>query len=149
MVEGDEVVDGLLEERVPLLGEHQVVGDTDGDGFWENDGVLEEGIHGSQAADIQVDVDTAIVVQHKVANGVGTLDRVLVMFKRIEEPWVMGSNEFARGGVCPELVFAAGGENGRRDRETEARTSRASCRDMPARWASSVGATRRSSTSGG
>ena len=41
MVEGDEIVDGLLHEGVMFLGEHEVVGDADGDCFWEDDGEYE------------------------------------------------------------------------------------------------------------
>jgi len=39
MIESDEVVNGLGEERVAFLCEDKVVGHTDRDGLWENDGI--------------------------------------------------------------------------------------------------------------
>lgn len=39
MIEGDEVVNGLRKEGVSLFGKYEVVGHTDGDGLWQNDGV--------------------------------------------------------------------------------------------------------------
>jgi hypothetical protein len=39
---------------------------------------------------VQIDVDSAKVVENKVANGIGALDGVRVGVKRLEEPRVSG-----------------------------------------------------------
>jgi hypothetical protein len=62
MVKRDEVVDGLLKEGMALFSKHEVVGDTDGDGLGKNHGILEQGVHGAETADVEVYVDAAIVV---------------------------------------------------------------------------------------
>lgn len=62
MIKGDEVVNGLCKERVPFFCEDEVVGNTNRDGLWENDGIDQERVERSQAADVKVDIDTSIVV---------------------------------------------------------------------------------------
>lgn len=50
---------------------------------------------------VQINVDAAKVVKDKVPNGIGALDGVGIAVKSLEEPWVLGSNEFARLLVSP------------------------------------------------
>lgn len=54
-----------------------------------------------EAAYVEVHVDTAIVVEDKVANSVRPLDRIRVRIKRVEKPTIMLRNELARAGICP------------------------------------------------
>jgi hypothetical protein len=62
MVKCHEVVNGLCKERVTFFCKHQVVGDTDGDSFWENDRVNEKGIQRAYASNIEVEIDATIMV---------------------------------------------------------------------------------------
>lgn len=107
VVKSDEVVDRLEEERVSLLSKDEVVGNADRNGLWENDGEMEQRIHGPLAANVQVDVDATIVVQDKVPDHVCALDSIWVVVVGVEEPRVMFSNELPRRFVRPELVLAA------------------------------------------
>lgn len=50
---------------------------------------------------VQINVDAAKVVKHKVPNGISALDGVGVAVKSLKEPRVLGSNEFARLLVSP------------------------------------------------
>ena len=56
---------------------------------------------------VQVNVDAAEVVQHKVADRVGEMDGVGIAVERLEEPRVLVGNELARLLVGPELVLLA------------------------------------------
>ena len=76
MIESDEVVDRLRHERMPFLRKHEVIGNTDRYCFGEDDGVYEEGVEGTKAADVQIDVHAAIVMEDEVSNGVGSLNGV-------------------------------------------------------------------------
>jgi hypothetical protein len=64
---------------------------------------------------VQVNVDAAKVVKHKVADGIGALDRVGIAVKGLEEPWVLGSNELARLLVSPQLGVVSSGAEGLAD----------------------------------
>ena len=86
VVKAHEVVDGLLQERMSFFCEHEVVGDSYGNCLWQNDGVDKKWIQRFQAPDIKINVDTAIVVENKVPDGVCTLDRVDIVVERIKEP---------------------------------------------------------------
>lgn len=44
---------------------------------------------------VQVDIDAAEVGQHKVANGVGPLDGLGVIVKRVQKPGVFGGDQLA------------------------------------------------------
>ncbi|KAI3475437.1 hypothetical protein L1887_63205 [Cichorium endivia] len=105
VVEVDEVVDELVHEGMRLGCEHDVVGDADGDGLGEDDLEAEEGVEAAEAANVEVHVDAAVVVEDKVADGVGTLDGVRVGVKDGEEPVVVLFDEASRRGVGPEHVF--------------------------------------------
>jgi hypothetical protein len=116
VVKGNEVVDRLEEEWMPLLSKDKVVGDADGVCLWENDGKVEEGIHGPLTANVEVDIDATIVMQNKIPDHVGTLDGIWVVVVGVEEPRVMFRNELPGRIVCPELVLAAGPVNSLRQR---------------------------------
>jgi hypothetical protein len=112
-------VDRLQEEGVAGNGAHSVVGDTGRDGFADPRWISEKGVKAAIASlccvsaarsdgvystyIIQVNVDSAKVVQHKVSNGIGALDGVRIAVKGLEKPWVFGTDELPRLLVGPEL----------------------------------------------
>lgn len=67
MIEGDEVVDGELHEGVFGAAEDQVIGYTNGNGMWEDDIEVEQGVQRPLAADVQIQIDAAVVVENKVS----------------------------------------------------------------------------------
>ena len=101
-------MDRLGHEWMVLLGKHEVVGYANWDRPGKDDGEGEQRVDWALAANVNVHVDTTIMVEDEVADGVGTLDGVLVRVKGIEEPGVLGRDELARAGVCPEHVLAVG-----------------------------------------
>lgn len=107
VVERDEVVDDEVHERVAALGEHEVVRDADRDRRREDHVKVQERVEVAPAPDVEVHVDAAKVVQDKVPDDVGPLDRVRVAVERREEPRVVLGDEGARGGVRPQLELAA------------------------------------------
>jgi len=131
MVEGAEVVDGLLEKRVALFGEHEVVGNSDRDSLWKDDGVYKKRVNGTPTADVEIHVNAAIMIEDEVADSVSTLDGISVVVERVQEPWIMGCNEFARAGIRPEHVLAGLFVRGGRRHEESERTSRTSWPCMP------------------
>lgn len=84
---------------------HCVVGDTGGNCATNPRRVGEKGVKAAIASIIQVNVDSAKVVEHKVANRIGALDGVGVAVEGLEKPWVFGGNELARLLVGPQLVL--------------------------------------------
>lgn len=52
---------------------------------------------------VQINVGSTIVRQNKISDRVCALNRVLVSVKGVQEPGVLGSDEFARLFVGPEL----------------------------------------------
>jgi hypothetical protein len=98
-------VDGLEEEWVAGDRAHGVVGNTSGcrtaDPCWVGEERVEAAIaslramlaivRASQVGGtyiVQVYVDSAKVVQHKVSYRVGALDRVHIAIKGLEKPWI-------------------------------------------------------------
>ena len=73
MVKGDEVVDCLLQQRMPFLGKHEVIGDANRDGLRENDGIDEKRVQGAEASNIQIQVYATVMIKDEVTYGVGTL----------------------------------------------------------------------------
>ena len=73
MIESDEVVDGLRHERMALLREHEVIGNANGYRFREDNWEDEEGVEGAEAADVQIDIHAAVVVENEISNGVCSL----------------------------------------------------------------------------
>jgi hypothetical protein len=108
VVKGDEIVDGLGHEGMTFCGKHKVIGNPDGNGFGENDIKFEEGVQGAKTFDIKVEIDAAVVVEHKVTDGIGPLDGVDIRVKSGKEPRVFLCNKFTRRRVCPEHVLVAG-----------------------------------------
>lgn len=56
---------------------------------------------------VQINVDTAKVVEHKVSNGIRALDGVGIAVECLEEPWVLVGDELARLLVGPKLEMLA------------------------------------------
>jgi len=83
VIESDEVVDRLRHKRMPFFSEHEVIGNANRYRFGEDDWEHEEGVEGAKAADVQIDVHATVVVEHKISNGVGTLDGVGVGVKGV------------------------------------------------------------------
>lgn len=57
---------------------------------------------------VEVNVDAAKVVEHKVSDRVGALDGVGIAVKSLEEPGVFCGNELARLLVSPQLDGVSG-----------------------------------------
>jgi hypothetical protein len=101
MVKGNQVVYSLSHERVFFFRKHEVIRDAHGYGTRKNDGKDKEGIQTTQAANVEVDVDAAVVMQDKVANSIRPLDSIWVRIKCVEEPTVVLRNKFTRTSVSP------------------------------------------------
>jgi len=106
VIELDEILNRLLHEGMVLLGKHKVVGNADRDGARQNDGVDKQWVDALETADVEVEINTAVVVEDKVADCVCALDRVLVCVEGGQKPGVVGCQEVAGFYVCPEHVFA-------------------------------------------
>jgi hypothetical protein len=106
MIEGDEVVDRLRHKRMPFFGEHEVIGNANRYRFREDNWVHEEGVEGTEAADVQIDVHAAIVVEDEIANGIGPLNRVGVGVECVKKPGIVLGYELPRTRVCPEHILA-------------------------------------------
>ena len=52
---------------------------------------------------VEIDVDSAVVSEDKVSDSVCALDRLRIIVKSVEEPWVLCSYKLSRLVVCPEL----------------------------------------------
>jgi len=76
VIKGDEVVNRLCHERMPFFREHEIIGNADGYGFWEDDREDEERVERAKTANVQVDVHASIVMENEISNGVGPLDGV-------------------------------------------------------------------------
>lgn len=83
MVEGDEVVDGLLEERMALLCKYKVIRNTDWDGLGKDNRIYQERIHRAETSDIQVEIYSTIIMEDEVAYRIGMLNRVSVTVKGV------------------------------------------------------------------
>jgi hypothetical protein len=101
MVKGNQVVYSLSHERVSFFRKHKVIRDAHGYGTRKNDGKDKEGIQMTQAANVEVDVDAAVMMEDKVANCICPLDRIWVRIKRVEEPTIVLRNKFTRTSVSP------------------------------------------------
>lgn len=106
MIKGDEIMDRLGHKGVSLFSKHEVIGDSHRNGLGKDDGVDEERVQWSQATHVKVQVDTAVVVKHEIANRVCSLDWIGVPVESVQEPRIVLCDEFARAGVCPEHIFA-------------------------------------------
>jgi hypothetical protein len=75
--------------------------DADGYGARENDRKDKKGIQTTQAANVEVHVDAAIMMEDKVANGIRPLDPIWVRIKRVEEPTVVLGNKLSGTSISP------------------------------------------------
>lgn len=101
MVEGNEIVDGLLQKWVAFLRKYKVVGDPNWNSLGEDHRIDEERIHGAYAADIEVQVNATVIVKNKIPNCISTLDGVGIVVESFEEPRIFLSNELAGARICP------------------------------------------------
>lgn len=106
MIERDEVVDRLRHEGVPLFREHEVIGNTNRYGFWEDNWEYEERVERAKAADVQIDVHPSIMMEDKIPNCVGSLNGVRVCVECVQEPGIVLGNELSRTRVRPEHILA-------------------------------------------
>jgi hypothetical protein len=90
-----ERFDRLQEKGMAGDGAHDIIGDSRGQSAADPGGVGEKGVEAAVASVVQVDVDAAKVVQHKVSDRVGALDGVRVAIERLEEPRVLAGNKLA------------------------------------------------------
>jgi hypothetical protein len=67
VIESDEVVDRLCHERMPFFREHEVIGNTNGYRFGEDNREDEERVERAKAANVQVDVHTSIVMENEIS----------------------------------------------------------------------------------
>lgn len=93
MIESHKIVDSLRHEGVTLLCEDEVVGDADRIGYGKNDGVGEKGINRADTSNVEVHVNTAVMIEDEVPNDVCTLNRIGVAVKSVKEPWILLSDE--------------------------------------------------------
>jgi len=100
-----ELLNNTHEERVVRHGAHCVVGDTGRHCLAHPGRVREQRFKFAVAAIVQIDVYAAIVVEDEVADGVGALDGVRVVFEGLVEPLVFVLDELQAGLVGPQLVF--------------------------------------------
>ena len=89
IIEIDEIVDSLLKQRVVLFCKHKVVGNANGNGFREDDGIYEERIHWAKASNVQIDINTSKMIENEIPDGVGTLYGISIIIKGIEKPRIM------------------------------------------------------------
>jgi hypothetical protein len=88
-----------------MLGDsaHGIIRDARGDSAANPSWIGEERVKGTVATIVEINVDTAIVCQDKVADGIGTLDGIGIRVKGLQEPGIFGSNEFPGEVIGPEL----------------------------------------------
>lgn len=94
-----------------FLCEHKVVGDSQRVRPRQNDREGEQGVHRTKTANVQIDVDTTVVIQDEVTDSISALDRIRVAVEGLEEPGVLLRDELARGNVSPESVLAVDDAN--------------------------------------
>jgi len=78
VIESDEVVDSLRHERMPLFREHEIIGNTNGYRFGEDNWEDEERVERAKAANVQVDVHASIVIKNEISDGVGPLNGISI-----------------------------------------------------------------------
>lgn len=91
---------------MPWSGAERIVADASWGGAACEGRVLEEGREGAVGFDIEVEIDPAVVVEDKVAEGVDALDWVGVGVVGGEEGGVVSAYELSSCFVCPELLCA-------------------------------------------
>jgi len=76
MVEGYQVVNGLVQQRMALFCKHEVVRYSHRDSLRENNRIYEERVQGAKASDVQIKVYSTIMMKDEITNCVGTLNRI-------------------------------------------------------------------------
>lgn len=76
-------------------GAHGIVGYACWDGTADPSGIRKERCKRTLAAIIKINVDSTIVREDKVADGVGALNGVRVTIKGLEKPWIFFTYEFS------------------------------------------------------
>jgi len=100
-----DVVDHVVEKRMIRHSAHSIVGNSRRQSLAHPSRVREQRFELTVAAVVQVEVNTAVVLEDKVPNGVGALDGVRVVPESILEPLVLVVDEFQAHLVGPQLVF--------------------------------------------
>lgn len=77
------------------------VGNPEDELAYEGEKKKKLGLPGAETYIVEINVDATKVCEHKVSNGVGTLNWEVVPIEGLEEPRVFNGNEFARFFVCP------------------------------------------------
>lgn len=108
MLVAGQGVDNLDEEWVSCDGTHHVVGDTCGDCLSDKGRHSQKRVQLTLTPVVQVDVDTTIVQESKVADGVGSLDGVRIRVPGGDEPRVLFSYELTGHFVGPQDVLVLG-----------------------------------------
>lgn len=70
---------------------HGIVGNTRWQSATNPGRVGEKRVEAAVAAVVQINVNSAKVVQHEVSDRIGALDGVRVAVEGLEEPWVSGT----------------------------------------------------------
>lgn len=52
MVEGDEIVNGLVKQGMTLFSKNEVIRHANWDSLWENNGIYEEGVQGTKTSNV-------------------------------------------------------------------------------------------------
>lgn len=84
---------------------HGVIADSGGNREAHPGWVGEEGVEGAFAAIVQVDVDSAVVVEDEIADCVGALNRKWVGVEGVKKPGVVFCYEGAGFFVGPKLLL--------------------------------------------
>jgi hypothetical protein len=86
MIESDEIVNDGIHEWPSRFARHEIVADAYGLRDWEHGwSVQEERVYGCPTPNVQIKIDAAIMMQHKVADHVCSLDIVSVAIESGEE----------------------------------------------------------------
>lgn len=94
-------VDCFLEEGVVGDGTHCVVGNSGGYGAAHPGRVGEERVETSVTAVVEVNIDSAVVGEDEIADGVCALNWIGVVIEGLDEPGIFFQYESARFFVCP------------------------------------------------
>jgi len=100
-----ELFNHAHEERVVRHGAHGIIGNSGGHCLAHPGRVREQRFELAVAAIVQINIDTAEVVEDEVADGVGALDGVWVVLEGLVEPLVFILDELHASLIGPQLVF--------------------------------------------
>lgn len=100
-----QAFDDTSEEWVFGDAAHSVIGDAGGDSFAQPGVVGEKRVKTPLTAIIQINVDSAVMRENEVTDGIGAHDGIRIVVVRLEKPGIFGGNKVTRFRVCPELVL--------------------------------------------